>query len=209
MRSIATTVWLMACAVIFLTADSQAANPPRRADFNRDIRPILSESCYQCHGPDRNKRKADLRLDTRDGLFRSTPDSTIVVGGKPDQSELLNRITADDGDIGMPPPNGGKPLTPSQIEMVQRWIEQGAEWKGHWAYLANSRPAVPDPIVNRPALGAIDRFISAQLAEQRLEPSAEADRITLIRRLSFDLNGLPPCARRGGRLPHGSPGRPL
>ena len=171
MRSIATPVWLVACAAIFLTAESRAANAPRRVDFNRDIRPILSESCYQCHGPDKNKRKADLRLDTRDGLFRSTPDSTIVVAGKPDQSELLNRITAEDGDIRMPPPKGGNPLTPSQIELVQRWIEQGAEWKGHWAYLANSRPAVPDTIIRsshgsdrpvhpRPACGTTPRAVA-------------------------------------------------
>src|SRR5271154_2818214 len=102
MRSIATPVWLVACAAIYFTADSRGADPPRRVDFNRDIRPILSESCYQCHGPDKNKRKADLRLDTRDGLFRSTPDSTIVVAGRSDQSELLSRITTEDDDLRMP-----------------------------------------------------------------------------------------------------------
>src|SRR5271168_338665 len=128
MRSIATPVWLMACSLIFLPAPSRAANESGRVDFNRDIRPILSESCYQCHGPDRNKRKADLRLDTRDGLFRATPDSTIVVAGKPDQSELLSRIMSEDGDFRMPPPKGGSQLTAEQIALVQRWIEQGAEW---------------------------------------------------------------------------------
>jgi len=194
MRSIATTATLTASALIFLTASSRAANEPGRVDFNRDVRPILSESCYQCHGPDRNKRKADLRLDIRDGLFRSTPDSTIVVAGKPDQSELLSRITSEDSEIRMPPPKakGGSQLTTGQIELVKRWIEQGAEWKGHWAYLANSRPAVPDADIHRPATGAIDRFIRARFAAQRLEPSPEADRVTLIRRLSFDLIGLPP-----------------
>jgi hypothetical protein len=192
MRSIAMMVTLTASALIFLTASSRAANEPGRVDFNRDIRPVLSESCYQCHGPDRNKRKADLRLDARDGLFRSTPVSTIVVAGKPDQSELLSRITSEDSDTRMPPPKNGSQLSSEHIELIKRWIEQGAEWKGHWAYLANSRPAVPDADIHHRATGAIDRFIRVRLQAQKLEPSPQADRVTLIRRMSFDLNGLPP-----------------
>ena len=108
---------------------------PASVDFNRQIRPILSESCYQCHGPDVNKRKADLRLDRRDGLFRSADGTTIVVPGKPDESELLARITADDPELRMPPPKSGAPLDPEQIDLIKRWIAEGAEWKGHWAYL--------------------------------------------------------------------------
>jgi Protein of unknown function (DUF1553)/Protein of unknown function (DUF1549)/Planctomycete cytochrome C len=192
MRPIAIAGCVMGCALCLPGIPGRAGEEPVRVDFNRDIRPILSGSCYQCHGPDRNKRKADLRLDTRDGLFRSSPDSTIVVVGKPDQSELLARVTASEDDIRMPPPKGGTPLTPGQIALVTRWIEQGAEWKGHWAYLANSRPGVPGTSIDRSDSDAIDRFIRERLAAEGLAPSPEADRVTLIRRLSFDLVGLPP-----------------
>src|SRR4029077_16558549 len=146
----------------------------------------------QCHGPDRNKRKSDLRLDLRDGLFRSAEGTTVVVPGKPDDSELLFRITAEDDEIRMPPPKGGKRLTTGQVDRIKRWIEQGAVWKGHWAYLAPSRPAVPDPVGVAPLANPIDRFLRARLHAEGLEPSPEADRTTLIRRLSFDLLGLPP-----------------
>src|SRR5271167_3523370 len=129
MRSTAPPAWLTATTLILLAADSApAADKARPIDFNREIRPILSESCYQCHGPDHNKLKADLRLDTRAGLFRTTDDATIVVPGKPDESELLIRITSQDAEIRMPPPNkGGRELPPAQIELVKRWIEEGAE----------------------------------------------------------------------------------
>src|SRR5262249_55918707 len=188
------------CGLAIWVVIAGAGRPPARAgpepaavDFNRDIRPILSESCYQCHGPDRNKRKADLRLDLRSGLFRSVEGTTIVVPGKPDESELLLRVSAEDEDLRMPPPNAGKRLTPDQIERIKRWIEQGAGWKGHWAYLAPSRPPVPRCAKSPHPDNPIDRFIRARLASEGLEPSPEADRKTLIRRLSFDLVGLPPA----------------
>ncbi len=164
---------------------------PAVVDFNRDIRPILSESCYQCHGPDRNQRKADLRLDQRAGLFRSADGTRIVVPGKPDESELWLRVTAEEEDLRMPPPKAGKRLTPDQVERIRQWIQQGAVWKGHWAYLPPSRPALPGGPPHRPA-NPIDRFIRARLQAEGLEPSPEADRPTLIRRLSLDLVGLPP-----------------
>src|ERR1700733_2657226 len=115
--------------VLVRAGDIQAS-----VDFNRQIRPILSESCYQCHGPDVNKRKADLRLDLRDGLFQSAGGTTIVVPGKPEESELFGRITADDSDLRMPPPKTGGHLSPEQIDLIKRWIAEGAQWKGHWAY---------------------------------------------------------------------------
>lgn len=184
-------LWL-AVGFLFVPAVAHAENPPPRIDFNRQIRPILSESCYQCHGPDVNKRKADLRLDQRDGLFQSAGGTTIVVPGKPDESELLARITADDPELHMPPPKSGRPLSPDQVDLIRRWIAEGAEWKGHWAYLPLTRPAVPI-VPGRPRLAnKIDRFIQARLAVEHLEPAPEADRRTLIRRLSFDLIGLPP-----------------
>ena len=156
--------------------------------------PILSESCYQCHGPDRNKRKANLRLGScRDGLFQSAGGTTIVAPGKPDESELLARITSDDPELRMPPPKSGPHLTPEQVELIKRWIAQGAVWKGHWAYLRPERPAIP-VIAGQPALtNEIDRLIRAGLAHEHLEPAPEADRRTLVRRLSFDLIGLPPA----------------
>jgi len=194
MRSTRLTSWLMVmiATAILAARPTRAVANPGAVDFNRDIRPILSESCYQCHGPDRNKRKADLRLDLRDGLFRSVDDMTVVVPGKPDESELLFRITTEDDEVRMPPPKAAPRLTPGQIDLIKRWIEQGAVWKGHWAYLTPSRPAVPRPEgATRPA-HPIDRFIRARLDAEGLEPSPPTDRATLIRRLSFDLVGLPP-----------------
>jgi hypothetical protein len=189
---------LFATFALVALSGTAAARAADRVDFNRDIRPILSESCYQCHGPDHNKRKADLRLDTRAGLFRKTADSTIVVPGKPGASELFVRITATDDETKMPPPaRAAHPLTTRQVDLIRRWIDEGAEWKGHWAYLAPERPAVPTLAPAAPtapgAADSVDRFIRHRLKEVPLEPSPEADRITLIRRLNFDLTGLPPA----------------
>jgi len=192
MKSSRTFSWWSASALVLLPAIARADSGPGRVDFNRQIRAILSESCYQCHGPDLKKRKAGLRLDLRDGLFRSADDTTIVVPGQPEESELLFRITAEDEDLRMPPPKSGGRLTPDQVSLIRRWILEGAEWKGHWAYLPPERPVVPARPAEQDAAGDIDRFILARLAEQRLEPSPEAGRTTLVRRLSFDLTGLPP-----------------
>lgn len=162
-------------------------------DFNRDIRPILSENCYQCHGPDANKRKAELRLDTREGLFRKGEEAVNLVPGKPEESGLYERIASDDDTIRMPPPKSGHRLSGGQVALVRSWIEQGARWKGHWAYLPLSRPEIPRaPGGPVSGLNPIDHFIRASLVAQGLSPSTEADRTTLIRRLSFDLTGLPP-----------------
>jgi mono/diheme cytochrome c family protein len=159
-------------------------------DFNRDIRPILSDNCYQCHGPDKNQRKAHLRLDTREGIFSSHDGVQVVVAGKPEASEIYRRLTATDKNERMPAPKSGKTLTAKQIALVKQWIEQGAVWKGHWAYLKPERPSVPagDGFVSNP----IDAFVLARLKGANLSPSPEVDRVTLMRRLSFDLRGLPP-----------------
>src|SRR2546423_3298939 len=130
-----------ACA----NADAARANEPAKSiDFNRDIRPILSENCYQCHGPDKNKRKADLRLDTKDGLFEELGGAVPVVPGKPDDSDLLRRISlpADDEDH-MPPIKANKSVKPEQVALVRRWIEEGAAWKGHWSYIKPTLAAEP------------------------------------------------------------------
>src|SRR5262249_51557048 len=132
-------------------------------------------------------------LDLRDGLFRSADGTTVVVPGQPDESELLLRITAEDDAIRMPPPKAGRRLTHDQVDRIRRWIEQGAVWKGHWAYLAPGRPAVPGLGASGPRPAhPIDRFLRARLEGAGLEPAPPADRATLIRRLSFDLVGLPP-----------------
>jgi len=161
-------------------------------DFNRDIRPILSERCFTCHGPDAGQRQAELRLDTRTGLFRSKDGTTVVAGKHPEKSELFLRVSSKDKDVRMPPADSGMPLSPQQVALIKRWIAQGAEWKGHWAYLKPVRPAVPKVPGSPFIRNDVDRFILRQLARNGLSPSREADRRTLIRRLKFDLLGLPP-----------------
>jgi hypothetical protein len=167
--------------------------PAGRVEFNRDIRPILSDYCFRCHGPDKGSNDSGLRLDTREGLFGERPGGgRAVVPGKPSESELWKRISSRDRDLVMPPPDVPKKLAPGQIALLKRWIEEGAPWQGHWAYLPPARPAVPG--VRAPALlrNPIDAFILARLEKEGLTFSPEADRVTLLRRLSFDLVGLPP-----------------
>jgi hypothetical protein len=172
--------------VLALATSVRADLPlPEKADFNRDVRPILSENCFACHGFDANKRKADLRLDTKEGVANA-------VKGAKTHDDLLKRIKSSDPDEMMPPPESGKHLTERQKAVLARWVEQGAEYKGHWSYLKPTRPQVP--AVEQPGFtrNPIDRFVLATLRELSYTPSPEADRVTLIRRLSFDLTGLPP-----------------
>ncbi|MEO6434309.1 MAG: PSD1 and planctomycete cytochrome C domain-containing protein, partial [Tepidisphaeraceae bacterium] len=170
-------------------AKPQAA---RKIDFNRDIRPILSDNCYACHGPDKGHRKAELRLDIKDGLFGVRDDTFPVVPGKPDDSVLFMRITSDDPDYKMPHHNSNKKLTAAQVGLIKQWIEEGAAWKGHWAYEKPEKtqpPAVEAPGFVR---NDIDKFVAEKLKELKLSHSPEADRVTLIRRLKLDLLGIPP-----------------
>ncbi|MEZ6061572.1 MAG: PSD1 and planctomycete cytochrome C domain-containing protein [Planctomycetaceae bacterium] len=160
-------------------------------DFNRDVRPIFSDACFACHGPDSGQRQADLRLDLQEGLFRSQDGVTVVDAKNAANSELLTRIESGDADLVMPPQGSGKALTAAQKQTIRRWIEQGATWKGHWAYILPQRPKVPDVEVS-PTANDIDRFIQNRLDRQKLTPLAQADPVTLVRRLSFDLTGLPP-----------------
>jgi hypothetical protein len=163
-----------------------------KVDFDRQIRPILSDNCFQCHGPDEKSRIAGLRLDTREGAFADRGKYKILVPGNPGASRLFQRISESNAARRMPPAHSERKLSPAQIALIERWIEQGAEWKTHWAFVPPVRPELPE--VKRAAWGRnpVDRFVLARLEREGLSPSPEADRVTLLRRLSFDLTGLPP-----------------
>jgi hypothetical protein len=175
-------------AAFLTTATSTSAAP--RIDYNREIRPILSNACYQCHGPDEKKREADLRLDTREGLFAEIDGIHPVVPGNPAGSEIILRISSDDKDEVMPPPKAKKPLKPEQIALIRDWIKQGADFKGHWAFSAPEKPPVPD--LDKSDASPLDAFVRKKLTEHGLTRAAEAPREILIRRVTFDLTGLPP-----------------
>lgn len=170
----------------------------REIQFNRDIRPILSETCFHCHGPDEEGRRADLRLDTADGAKEDLGGYQAIMPGDLDDSEAWTRITSDDPDLLMPPPESHMVLSEEQKTLLKRWIEQGAEYEGHWAFVSPQSPEIPG--VNfadtkgeaKWVRGAIDSLVAARLAEAGMSPSVEADPRTLIRRLTLDLIGLPP-----------------
>ena len=167
--------------LILLTANPLLAQP--KVEFNRDIRPILSDRCYYCHGPDEKTQKADLRLDTREGALADG----AIVPGKPEKSELFYRITTHDEDDIMPQPKAKKPkLDAQEIALFKRWIEEGAEYQGHWAFEPVAKEEVPAEV------HPVDHFINKRLAKEGIEPSRIADRETLIRRVHLDLVGLLP-----------------
>jgi hypothetical protein len=185
---------LFAAAVLIVFSQRSPADEPALAklDFSRDVRPILSDNCFHCHGPDEAARQADLRLDVKEGLLGETAGLGPVVPGSLDDSELVRRITSDDEAERMPPKDSNRRLTPDQIAAIRRWVEEGAEWQPHWAFVAPARPPLP-PVSNRDwPRSAIDAFILAKLDRERLAPSPEASRETLIRRVTLDLTGLPP-----------------
>ncbi len=158
--------------------------------FNKDIRPILSENCYACHGPDEESRKADLRLDIEAHAFESHGKyDPAIVKGKPAASPLYQRITTSDKDDVMPPPDSHKSLTVEEIELIAEWIKEGAKWEGHWAFVQPQKPKVPPATWGN---NEIDAFLYEAMQAKRLTPNAKADRPTLARRLSLDLTGLPP-----------------
>jgi hypothetical protein len=185
------------CAVLIAVSLSQshaiaAADDGARGtiDFNRDIRPLLSDKCFYCHGPDAAHRQAELRLDRE-----SDAKQYAIVEGRPDESELFLRVSSTDSDLRMPPGGSGKTLSGQEIELLRSWIEQGARFDAFWAYVPPRRHPVPRVDDEAWPANWIDRFLLARLEAEGLAPSADADRVTLIRRLSFDLTGLPPTAR--------------
>jgi hypothetical protein len=194
------TAWLVLVSSIAICGDSfvQAAKPAanqldeKRVDFNRDIRPLLSDRCFACHGPAEDAREADLRFDTEAGATGDLGGYYAIDREDPKASELLLRIMSDDPDERMPPSDLHKPLKPEEIDLFRRWILQGAPWADHWAYVQPLQHALSTVKDKSWPLVSLDHFVLARLESEGLRPSPEADRVTLIRRLSFDLRGLPP-----------------
>jgi hypothetical protein len=186
----------LASALILLPVSlgfAAAAPASTSIDFNRDIQPILSENCFHCHGPDRAQRKGDLRLDEEKDAKADHGGTTAIVPGKSADSELIRRIFSDDPDDVMPTPKSNRKLTTQQKELLKRWIDEGAKWGEHWAFVAPVKPAVPQ-IANRKSqiTNPIDAFVLAKLEQEKLAPSPTAPKETLIRRVTLDLTGLPP-----------------
>ncbi len=167
--------------------------PAKQVEFDRDVRPILSDRCFVCHGPDAERRQADLRLDLPDGAFAALGDSmSIIRPGDLEHSELYQRITSTDDDMRMPPPDARLSLTDDEKETIKQWIQQGAIWKQHWAFQPIREPVVPSVAKVSWPRNPIDNFVLAKLETLDLQPTGEASRQRLLRRLSFDLTGLPP-----------------
>ncbi len=173
----------------FLSAASLAAAEREKVDYNRDVLPILSASCFRCHGPDQTARKAELRLDDRDSAVAK---KKVIAEGQPDESEFIARITSDDDEARMPPPKAGAKLTADQIATLRRWIGEGAHYAEHWAFIAPQKPEVPEIQDQAWARAPIDRFVLAKIEQAKLKPASSASREVLIRRATLDLVGLPP-----------------
>ena len=187
-------VWiarLSVVAIVGLTSSAGIAKAAERVNFDRDIRPILADACFTCHGPDSKKRATDLRFDVESSVFAER-DEAVIVRGDSDRSVLIERIVSDDVDVKMPPPDAARQLAQQEIELLKRWIDQGAEYSNHWAFEKLTRPEFPTTANPAWAHNGIDHFVLAKLDALKLKPSSRAARETLIRRLSLDLTGLPP-----------------
>ena len=214
---LALALLLPAAPVADAPADAAAVAAADRVDFRRDVRPILSDRCFTCHGNDAGTRPSDFRLDLKESAFLELDQGGhAIVAGDPDHSVLLERVGSDDEYVRMPPPGEGDPLTPAEIDTLRRWVAQGAEWSQHWAFVPPVRPAVPAvrgtrgegrglrdasektsdstlvPRPSSPPQNPIDAFVRDRLVGTGLTPSEEADRTALIRRVTYSLTGLPP-----------------
>ena len=179
---------LCVVALAVVSNSAFAAESTNKLSFNRDIRPILSDNCFRCHGPDKGNRKAKLRLDDRDAAI----EKGAIVPGKPEESEMISRINSTKEDEVMPPFDVHKPLKQKQKDILKEWILEGANYEPHWAYITPVRPALPKVSDQKWTKNPIDSFILSSLERKKIKPSAEADKRTLLRRLSLDLIGLPP-----------------
>ena len=184
---------LAACSIgATLAASAKKPSVTDPVDFSSQIRPLISSKCFSCHGPDESSRKAKLRLDFRDEAIKDHKGSRAIVPGDAAGSELVRRITTTDPDDLMPPPKTGRTLSAGEIDLLKRWIQQGAPYSPHWAFVNPKRPALPAVKMKSWPRNAIDYFILAKLERNGLKPSPSADRYALVRRLSLDLTGLPP-----------------
>ncbi len=190
--------WPRVFAVVMLPAllfpmIVEAAPLPARVDFNYHIKPLLSDRCFTCHGPDEKARKGKLRLDTREGAFKALEAGQFIIKpGEPARSELIQRVTSTDPEEQMPPPKSNLSLTADEIALLKKWVQQGAEWKKHWSFIPLAEVAVPEPRNRKWARNEIDRFVLARLEGERLKPAPEATRERLLRRVTLDFTGLPP-----------------
>ncbi len=172
-------------------AQTGAEAPP--IDFVSNVRPLLSNRCFHCHGPDESSRATELRLDTKTGAFADLDGTSVIVPGDPEASELWRRVSAQDPDVRMPPADADQQaLTPAELNTVRRWIEEGANWEEHWAFVAPVRPPLPDVKDSSWPVNEIDTFTLREMEVRGFAPSAEASRETLLRRVTLDLTGLPP-----------------
>ncbi|WP_206107790.1 PSD1 and planctomycete cytochrome C domain-containing protein [Paludisphaera rhizosphaerae] len=186
---------LIATTFVPARAEGPAATAPvgAKVDFNRDVRPILSDACFACHGFDEKERKAGLRLDTHEGaIAKLKSGDAAVVPGDLENSGLIFRVETDDAEMVMPPKKSGKELTPAQIDVLKRWIAQGAPWSGHWAFQPVRKPEAPKPANAAWPRGPVDAFLLGRLEAEGLKPGPQADPATLLRRVTLDLTGLPP-----------------
>jgi Protein of unknown function (DUF1553)/Protein of unknown function (DUF1549)/Planctomycete cytochrome C len=189
-------LWQPALLAVFLAVFGGNAAAAPKVNFAREVRPILSNNCFHCHGPDDKNRKGNgekgLRLDTEEGAFEALESGFALVAGHPEKSALLERILSHESDELMPPPKTGKKLTEHEIALLRRWIQEGAAYAGHWAYEKPTAAPVPNVLVPRWSESAVDRFLYSRLQAEELQPSPEADAAALIRRVALDLTGLPP-----------------
>ena len=201
-------LWYLGCGLLLF--GTTAVCGERRIDFQRDIRPILSDACFRCHGSDRSRRTSQLRLDRQEGFFGKRDGPPVVTPHAPLQSELINRIASLDAAHRMPPVESDRQLTPKEIELFRQWVAQGAVWKEHWAFVAPTQQSLPPLPPGAAAThtwsrGPLDRFVLRRLHEQALQPSASASLSTLIRRAALTLTGLPPDSADLDRLDQGDP----
>ena len=183
---------LIAILVSCGLAGPTLAAEPQAVDFTRQVLPLFADRCFACHGPDEKTREADLRLDLRASVFERDADSLLIVPGKSRESPLYERVASHDPDLQMPPPSATRQLNPKEVDLIRQWIDQGADWQEHWAFISPVRPEVPDVSDADWPRNGIDRFILSRLDRESLEPSIEAKRETLIRRATLALTGLPP-----------------
>jgi hypothetical protein len=197
------TWWVLLLVVIVTAAASffiYGKNKPKdklpaHVDFNIHIRPILSDRCFKCHGPDAKQRKADLRLDIADSAFAALKDNAgmfAIVPGKPEQSQMYHRIISEDTAELMPPPSSNLVLSEYEKKLIEKWIKQGAEYKPHWAFIAPHPQQIPETENKEWAKNDIDKFILAKMESMNLSPNEQADKERLLKRVCFDLTGLPP-----------------